>query len=56
VYKKTEVPYSLKMKASRAFYSEIKKSNATMPFTLRSLPDIKTVSAEFCAVSRRPAT
>jgi len=42
VYKKTEIPYGLKMKASRAFYSEIKKSNATMPFTLRSLPDIKT--------------
>ncbi|RMX46261.1 hypothetical protein pdam_00000709 [Pocillopora damicornis] len=35
VYKRTENNYQLKMKASRAFYSEVCNKFTTMPFTLR---------------------
>jgi curved DNA binding protein len=41
VFKKTEAIYNLKMKASRAFYSEISKNNKCMPFTLRQMVDEK---------------
>lgn len=41
VYKKTDTVYQLKMKASRAFYSEVDKRFGNMPFTLRSLEDEK---------------
>uniref|UniRef100_T1J866 Peptidase M24 domain-containing protein n=1 Tax=Strigamia maritima TaxID=126957 RepID=T1J866_STRMM len=41
VFKKTDTIYQLKMKASRAFYSEIDKRFGTMPFTLRSIEDEK---------------
>ncbi|CAI4225512.1 unnamed protein product [Auanema sp. JU1783] len=40
VYKRNEeVQYSLKMKASRAFYTECANKNGAMPFTLRSFED-----------------
>jgi len=42
VYKKNEGMYSLKMKASKAFYYQIGKDFDVMPFTLRSCPDLKT--------------
>lgn len=41
VYKKTDDVYSLKLKASRAFFSDVEKRFATMPFTLRALEDEK---------------
>jgi len=41
VFKKTDTVYQLKMKASRAFYSEVDKRFGNMPFTLRSLEDEK---------------
>ena len=42
MYKKNEGMYSLKMKASKAFYYQIGKDFDVMPFTLRSCPDLKT--------------
>ncbi|XP_014680419.1 PREDICTED: proliferation-associated protein 2G4-like [Priapulus caudatus] len=41
VYKKTEETYQLKMKTSRAFFSEVDKKFGTMPFTLRASEDEK---------------
>ncbi|KAG1680231.1 Proliferation-associated protein 2G4 [Nymphon striatum] len=41
IYKKTDDTYQLKMKASRAFYSEVDKKFGNMPFTLRALEDEK---------------
>lgn len=41
VFKKTDTVYQLKMKASRAFYSEVDKRFGNMPFTLRALEDEK---------------
>lgn len=35
VYKRTDETYLLKMKASRAFFSEVQKKCSGMPFTLR---------------------
>lgn len=42
VFKKTETTYQLKMKSARAFYTEVAKNNACMPFTLRQFEDEKT--------------
>lgn len=39
VYKKTDTTYLLKMKASRALYTEVSKNFTTMPFTLRACED-----------------
>merc|ERR1711881_172620 len=41
VYKKTDVQYALKMKSSRAFFSEVSKQFTMMPFTLRAFEDEK---------------
>ena len=41
VYKKTDETYMLKMKASRAFFSEVDKRFQNMPFNLRMLEDEK---------------
>ncbi|XP_023217706.1 proliferation-associated protein 2G4-like [Centruroides sculpturatus] len=41
VYKKTDEIYQLKMKASRAFFSEVDKRFGNMPFTLRAFDDEK---------------
>jgi len=41
VYKKKDVIYNLKMKASRQFFSEMEKRFSTMPFTLRMFEDEK---------------
>jgi len=41
VFKKTDEVYQLKMKASRAFYSDLDKRFGTMPFTLRAFEDEK---------------
>lgn len=41
VFKKTEEIYQLKLKASRALFSEVDKKHGSMPFTLRSLEDEK---------------
>jgi len=41
VYKKTDIQYSLKMKASRVFYSDVTNKFSTMPFTLRAFDDEK---------------
>jgi len=41
VFKKTDEMYQLKMKASRAFFSEVDKRFGNMPFTLRSFDDEK---------------
>ncbi|CAG0924605.1 unnamed protein product [Notodromas monacha] len=41
VYKKTEELYMLKLKASRAFFSEVDKRFQTMPFNLRMFEDEK---------------
>jgi len=41
VYKRTDLTYALKMKASRAFYSEVCNKFTMMPFTLRALEDEK---------------
>ncbi|GAB6019403.1 Proliferation-associated protein 2G4 [Chamberlinius hualienensis] len=41
VYKKTDEVYQLKMKASRAFFSEVDKKFVNMPFTLRAFEDEK---------------
>jgi curved DNA binding protein len=41
VYKKTDEIYQLKMKASRAFFSEMDKRFGSMPFTLRAYEDEK---------------
>ncbi|KAK2159528.1 hypothetical protein LSH36_151g02036 [Paralvinella palmiformis] len=39
VYKKKDMLYNLKMKASRQFFSEVEKKFGTMPFTLRMFED-----------------
>lgn len=39
VYKRTDLQYLLKMKASRTFYSEVCNKFTMMPFTLRALED-----------------
>lgn len=39
IYKKTEEIYQLKLKASRAFYSEVMHKHGTMPFNLRNFED-----------------
>jgi len=41
IYKKTEEQYSLKMKASRVFYSDVCNKFSAMPFTLRAFDDEK---------------
>jgi hypothetical protein len=41
VYKKTEQTYNLKMKTSRAFFSEVNRRFQNMPFNLRMLEDEK---------------
>ncbi|XP_002163189.3 proliferation-associated protein 2G4 isoform X2 [Hydra vulgaris] len=41
VYKRTDMNYSLKMKASRNFYSEVCNKFTMMPFTLRAFEDEK---------------
>ncbi|CAH1773839.1 unnamed protein product [Owenia fusiformis] len=41
VYKKSDSTYSLKMKASRQFFSEMDKKFSTMPFTIRSFEEEK---------------
>jgi curved DNA binding protein len=41
VFKKTDEVYQLKLKASRAFYSDLDKRFGTMPFTLRAFEDEK---------------
>lgn len=41
VYKRSELTYALKMKASRAFYSEVCNKFTMMPFTLRAFEDEK---------------
>ncbi|XP_054161403.1 proliferation-associated protein 2G4-like [Oppia nitens] len=41
VYKKTDEVYQLKMKASRAFYSDVDKRFGSMPFTLRAFEEEK---------------
>ncbi|XP_058459472.1 proliferation-associated protein 2G4 [Malaya genurostris] len=39
IYKKTDENYLLKLKASRAFYAEVKKKYGTMPFNLRNFEE-----------------
>lgn len=39
IYKKTEENYLLKLKASRAFYAEVKKKYGPMPFNLRNFEE-----------------
>uniref|UniRef100_T1E220 Putative metallopeptidase n=1 Tax=Psorophora albipes TaxID=869069 RepID=T1E220_9DIPT len=39
IYKKTEENYLLKLKASRAFYAEVKKKYGSMPFNLRNFEE-----------------
>merc|ERR1712013_226271 len=41
VYKRTDLTYALRMKTSRAFYSEVCNKFTMMPFTLRALEDEK---------------
>jgi len=41
VYKRKDVSYNLKMKTSRAFFSEVDKKYEFMPFTLRGFEDEK---------------
>lgn len=41
VYKRTDMTYALKMKASRIFYSEVCNKFTMMPFTLRAIEDEK---------------
>lgn len=41
VYKRKNIIYQLKMKTSRAFFSEAEKKHGLMPFTLRSFEDEK---------------
>jgi len=41
IFKRTDNIYSLKMKTSRAFFSELEKKHGSMPFTLRSFEDEK---------------
>lgn len=41
VYKRTDLQYALKMKASRMFYSEVCNKFTMMPFTLRAIEDEK---------------
>ncbi|CRL02215.1 CLUMA_CG015415, isoform A [Clunio marinus] len=39
IYKKTDVNYLLKLKASKAFYAEVKKKYQNMPFNLRNFEE-----------------
>ncbi|KAG5680704.1 hypothetical protein PVAND_010195 [Polypedilum vanderplanki] len=39
IYKKTDVNYLLKLKASKAFYAEVKKKYGNMPFNLRNFEE-----------------
>lgn len=39
IYKKTDVNYLLKLKASKAFYAEVKRKYQTMPFNLRNFEE-----------------
>ncbi|XP_019871396.1 proliferation-associated protein 2G4 [Aethina tumida] len=39
VYKKTDETYQLKLKASRAFYTEVRTKHGNMPFNLRTFED-----------------
>lgn len=39
IYKKTEETYLLKLKASKAFYAEVKKKYGPMPFNLRNFEE-----------------
>lgn len=39
IYKKTDESYQLKMKASRAFYSDVMHKHGSMPFNLRTFED-----------------
>merc|ERR1712198_458895 len=41
VFKKRDIVYQLKLKASRVFFSEMDKRFALMPFTLRAFEDEK---------------
>lgn len=41
IFRKTEESYSLKLKASREFYSKVQKNHGTMPFNIRSFDDEK---------------
>lgn len=41
IYKKADINYQLKMKTSRAVFSEIQKKAGAFPFTLRALEDEK---------------
>ena len=41
VFKKTNETYMLKMKASRALFTEVSSKCGTMPFSLRNLEDEK---------------
>ncbi|XP_045597910.1 proliferation-associated protein 2G4 [Procambarus clarkii] len=41
VFRKTEESYSLKLKASREFFSKVQKNHGTMPFNIRSFDDEK---------------
>ncbi|ORY27797.1 peptidase M24, structural domain-containing protein [Naematelia encephala] len=41
IYKKADINYQLKMKTSRAVFSEIQKKAGAFPFTLRALDDEK---------------
>ncbi|KAK7872179.1 hypothetical protein R5R35_001741 [Gryllus longicercus] len=40
IYKKTDETYQLKLKASRAFYSEVTHKHGSMPFNLRGFEDV----------------
>lgn len=39
IYKKTDVNYLLKLKASKAFYAEVKRKYGNMPFNLRNFEE-----------------
>ena len=41
MFKKRDIVYQLKLKASRVFFSEMDKRFALMPFTLRAFEDEK---------------
>jgi hypothetical protein len=40
IYKKADINYQLKMKTSRAVFSEVSKKAGPFPFTLRSLDSV----------------
>lgn len=41
IFKKNDITYQLRLKASRATFSELQKKAGAFPFTLRSMEDIK---------------